>query len=82
MQIKRLFGSVTLVCFLTLQTGCYNVHTVGLDEFGKAQEGGMQAVVSMKTEAGQEVVVSENTRMGVVTAEGKYFIRHSLFYIE
>ena len=72
MELKRIFASMTLVSFLVLQTGCYNVHTVSLEEFGKAQEGGGTALVSMKTESGQELVVSENSRIGLVTSEGKY----------
>ena len=72
MELKRLFASITLVSFFVLQTGCYTVHTVTLEEFGKAQEGGEAALVSMNTDGGQKVVVSENTRIGVVTSEGKY----------
>ncbi len=72
MEIKRLISAVTVFCFLVLQTGCYNVHTVSLDELAKAQDGGSSGVVSMKTSDGKTIAVSENTRLGVVETNGQY----------
>ena len=72
MEIKRLISIVTVVSFLALQTGCYNVHTVSLDELAKAQDGGSSGVVSMKTTSGETIPVSENTRLGVVENDGTY----------
>ena len=71
-QIKRFLSLVTLVCFLALQIGCYNVHNVSLDEFGHAQNPDENGLATLKTEDEQEIVVSENSRIGVVTTDGKY----------
>lgn len=76
MRMKRFFSLVTLVGFLTLQTGCYNIHNVTLDNFAQAQvadEEGL-AILKVETETGEEkeVTISENSRIGVVTNDGKY----------
>ena len=71
-QVKRFLSLITLVCFIALQTGCYNVHNVTLDEFGHAQNADEMGLAKMKTEAGAEIVVSENSRIGVVTNDGNY----------
>ena len=72
MELKRLISLTTILCFFVLQTGCYNVHTVSLDELAKAQDGGSTGVVSMKTSSGKDIAVSENTRLGVIETSGKY----------
>ena len=72
MKSTRIIGFITATCFFLLQTGCYNIHTVSLDELAKAQDGGSSGVVSMKTTEGKEIAVSENTRLGVVETSGKY----------
>lgn len=60
-----------LVAGLT-QVGCYNTYNVSLDEMAKAQEGGSSAAVSIDTEAGEKIVISENTKLGVTTVDGTY----------
>ena len=72
MVVKRVLSGITLCIFCLVQLGCYNVHNVSLDEFSKAQEGGLSGVVSMKTEKEAEVVVSENSRIGVLYNDGRY----------
>ena len=71
-QVKRYLSLFTLVCFISLQVGCYNVHNVSLDEFGHAQNPDEQGLAKMKTEKGEEIIVSENSRIGVVTNDGDY----------
>ena len=72
MQMKRFFSLVTLIGFFALQSGCYNVHNVTLDEFGHAQNADEKGLAKMKTESGQELVIAENSRIGVVTNDGRY----------
>ena len=72
MVLKRFISLTTILFFFVLQTGCYNVHTVSLDELAKAQDGGSTGVVSMKTSTGKDIAVSENTRLGVIETNGKY----------
>jgi len=60
---------VTLVC----QLGCYNTYNISLDELGKAAEGGSNAAVKVKTEDGQEIIVTENTKIGVTNKQDQYY---------
>jgi hypothetical protein len=64
--------ALTLVTLL-FQLGCYNTYNISLDELGKAQEGGSNAAVKVKTEAGHELIVTENTKIGVTSKQGQYF---------
>jgi hypothetical protein len=52
--------------------GCYNTYNITLDELGKAQEGGDSNAIKVKTEEGEEVVVTENTKLGVTDSGGTY----------
>lgn len=61
-----------LALLMTAQFGCYNTYNVTLDELGKAAEGGRDAAVTINTEGGEEVVVTENSRIGVTDSDGIY----------
>jgi hypothetical protein len=61
-----------LVLPLMVQLGCYNTYNVSLEELGKATEGGVNNAVKMATAQGEEVVVSENTKIGVTDKNGTY----------
>lgn len=61
-----------LVIPLMVQLGCYNTYNVTLEELGKATEGGVNNAVKMATAQGEEVVVSENTKIGVTDKNGTY----------
>jgi len=61
-----------LVLPVVFQLGCYNTYSVNLEELGKATEGGQNNAVRMATAEGEEVVVSENTKIGVTDKGGDY----------
>lgn len=67
----RLARAALLVA-VTTQLGCYNTYNVTLDELGKAQEGGTNAAVKVETESGEDVVITENSRIGVTDKSGTY----------
>ncbi len=69
-MLRKLIA-ISLIVLVT-QIGCYNTYNVALDELAKAQEGGSLAAVKIKTEAGQDVVVTENTKIGVTDKSGVY----------
>jgi hypothetical protein len=62
-----------MLATMITQVGCYNTYNLTLDELGKAQEGGTNAAVKVKTDSGQEIVVTENSKIGVTTKGGAYF---------
>ncbi len=70
-MVRKLF-SVLLAVGLTAQLGCYNTYNVTLDELGKAQEGGSAGTVKITTEAGEDVVVTQNTKLGITDTSGRY----------
>jgi len=69
-----MFRKMTALMMVTLvlQLGCYNTYNLSLDELRKAAEGGTEAAVKVKTQEGQEIVVTENTKIGVTTKDGVY----------
>ena len=69
-MLRKLIA-ISLVSLVT-QIGCYNTYNVALDELAKAQEGGRNAAVKVKTEDGQNIVVTENTKIGVTDKSGVY----------
>lgn len=64
--------AVLLALGMIAQVGCYNTYNVTLDELGKAAEGGTNASVKVATAEGEEVVITENSRIGVTDEEGTY----------
>ena len=69
-MLRKLIA-ISLVAVVT-QIGCYNTYNVSLDELAKAAEGGQNAAVKMKTEDGQDIVVTENTKIGVTDKSDVY----------
>lgn len=70
-MVRKLF-SLLLAVGLTAQIGCYNTYNVTLDELAKAQEGGSAGTVKITTEEGEEVVVTQNTKLGITDSSGDY----------
>lgn len=68
----RTLLSTAMAVMMIAQFGCYNTYRVTLDELGKAQEGGSASAVKVTTEAGEEVIVTENTKIGVTETGGTY----------
>ena len=68
----RKLTAVFLILFM-VQLGCYNTYNVSLDEFKKAAEGGQNNAVEIKTEDGQTIVVTENTKLGLTDKTGAYY---------
>lgn len=68
----RTLLSTAMAVMMIAQFGCYNTYRVTLDELGKAQEGGSTSAVKVATEAGEAVVVTENTKLGVTDNSGTY----------
>ncbi len=62
-----------LASLMLLSLGCYNTYNVTLDELGKAAEGGTSGIVKLATEEGEEVTVTENTKIGVTDGDGNYY---------
>lgn len=70
-MVRKLL-SLLLAVGLTAQFGCYNTYNVTLEELAKAQEGGSANTVRISTEEGEEVVVTQNTKLGVTDKRGEY----------
>ena len=60
-----------MIAMLT-QVGCYNTYNLNMDELGKLTEGGTNAAVQVTTEDGQQIVVTENTKIGITMADGNF----------
>ena len=67
----RKFVAVIMIS-LVAQVGCYNTYNLNMDELGKLTEGGSNAAVKVKTEEGQEIIVTENTKIGITLQSGAY----------
>ena len=67
----RKFVAVIMISLIA-QVGCYNTYNLNMDELGKLTEGGSNAAVKVKTEEGQEIVVTENTKIGITLNSGSY----------
>ncbi len=61
-----------LAASMMISFGCYNTYNVTLDELSKATEGGTSGAVKLATQGGEDVLVTENTKIGVTDSEGKY----------
>jgi hypothetical protein len=57
---------------LATQAGCYNTYNITLDELGKVQEGGSASAVTVTTAETEQIVVTENTKIGVTDKDGTY----------
>ena len=67
----RKFVAVIMISLIA-QVGCYNTYNLNMDELGKLTEGGSNAAVKVKTEEGQEIIVTENTKIGITLQSGAY----------
>ncbi len=70
--MARKLLSAVMATALLAQTGCYNTYNISMDELGKLQEGGTSNAVRVATAEGQDVVVTEDTRIGVTLKDGEY----------
>lgn len=57
---------------LATQAGCYNTYNISLDELGKVAEGGTTNAVTVTTAESEQVVVTENSKIGVTDKTGEY----------
>ena len=64
---------ILMILTLIFQTGCYNTYSVSMDEFKKIQEADGAEFKLIKTEDGQEITITENSRVGVSDINGKYY---------
>jgi hypothetical protein len=64
--------SILMIMALIFQTGCYNIYTVDMDEFKKIQEADGATFKTIKTDDGQEITITDNSRVGVTDLNGKY----------
>jgi hypothetical protein len=53
-------------------TGCYNTYDISMDDLAKLQEGGRSNAVKLATSQGEEVVVTENSKIGVTLKDGEF----------
>ena len=69
--------SPTLAIILTLtmitQVGCYSTLRVNLNELQKVQESDGAEFKSIKTEDGQEISITESSRLGLVLKSGEAY---------
>ena len=64
--------TVLMMIAMLTQVGCYNTYNLNMDELGKLTEGGTNAAVQVTTEDGQQIVVTENTKIGITMADGNF----------
>ena len=64
---------ILMILTLIFQTGCYNTYSVSMDEFKKIQEADGAEFKLIKTEDGQEITITENSRVGVSDINGRYY---------
>jgi hypothetical protein len=58
---------------MLFQFGCYNTYTVSMDQLKNIQESDGETFKVIETAEGQEVTVTENSRVGVIDKEGVYY---------
>jgi len=68
-MLRKLLAIVTA----TSLVACYNTYNISLEEMAKAQEGGISSAVEVKTDSGELVVISENSKIGVTGTSGEYY---------
>ncbi len=71
LMMRKLLATLVAVLFAG-PLGCYNTYDITLDELGKAQEGGGSNAVKVQTDVGDEVIVTENSKIGVTDKDGTY----------
>jgi hypothetical protein len=71
LMLRRFIALCALVA-LSSQVACYNTYNITLDELSKAQEGGGTNAVTMKTSENEEIVVTENSKIGVTDKQGTF----------
>lgn len=71
-MLRQALATVAVLGLAT-QVGCYNTYNISLDELAKVQEGGGANAVTVKTSESEEIVVSENSKIGVTDKTGNYF---------
>ena len=64
---------ILMILTLLFQTGCYNTYVVSTEEFKKIQESDGAEFKSIMTEGGQEITITENSRVGVQDINGNYY---------
>lgn len=57
---------------LLTQTSCYNTYNITLDELAKVSEGGTNNAVPVTTSEQEQIVVTENSKIGVTDKTGDY----------
>ena len=63
-----------LLCIISvLQVGCYNTYRIELKELKNIQESDGASFKAIKTAKGQSITVTENSRVGVVDQNKKYY---------
>lgn len=70
--MPRKLLAMTVAALLAALPGCYNTYNVSLEEMGKLQEGGQSSAVTVATAEGENVVVTEDTKIGVTDSSGAY----------
>lgn len=70
-MVRKLLAA-TVTAGLLVQTGCYNTYNISVEQLAKLQEGGRSNAVKVSTDAGEEIVVTENTKVGVTRTDGQY----------
>ena len=71
-MLRKSMATLMIVLMLG-QYGCYNTYRLSLEEMQKAQYGGEIEAVKVATEEGEDIVVSEDTKIGVTSRDGTYF---------
>ena len=62
-----------LICIISmLQVGCYNTYRIELNELKSIQESDGASFKKIKTAKGQEITITENSRVGVIDQNKKY----------
>ena len=64
---------IAILCIIsTLQFGCYNTYRIELTELKSIQESDGESFKKIKTAKGQEITVTENSRVGVIDYKKDY----------
>lgn len=71
-MLRQAMATVAVLGLAT-QVGCYNTYNITLDELAKVQEGGTNNAVTVKTSEAEEIVVTENSKIGVTAKNGTYY---------
>ena len=72
-ELGLMLRKLLAIVAATSMVACYNTYNISLDEMAKAQEGGVASAIEVKTDSGELVVISENSKMGVTSKAGEYY---------